>query len=90
MELVAISTDDVQDSSAMADLVGAGFHVLSDFDGSVAESYGVFNLLGDGVAAPGTFIVLPDGAIATYYIGRNVNDRPTPDQILVEVDRFLQ
>ena len=74
----------------MADLVGAGFHVLSDFDASVAESYGVFNLLGDGVAAPGTFIVLPDGAIATYYIGRNVNDRPTPDQILVEVDRFLQ
>ena len=74
----------------MADLVRAKFHVLADTDGAVAESYGVFNMLGDGVAAPATFIIRPDSTIGTYHVGQHISDRPTPEEILDQVDRILQ
>ena len=88
--LVAISTDSTQDAKNMANHVTARFHVLADSDGSVADSYGVFNMLGDGVAAPATFVILPDSTIGTYHVGQHVSDRPTPDEILDQVDRVLK
>ena len=90
IELIAISTDSEADAKNMADLVFAKFHVLSDSSGAVADSYGVFNMLGDGIAAPATFIIRPDSTIATYYIGHDIGDRPPPDQILEEVERVLK
>ena len=90
LELIAISTDNTEDAKNMADLVLAKFHVLADSKGAVADSYGVFNMLADGVAAPATFIIRPDSTIGTYYIGQDIGDRPTPDQILAEADRILK
>ena len=46
----------------MTALAGASFPFLSDPDGATARSYGVFDLLGDGVATPGTFIVEQEGS----------------------------
>ena len=90
VELIAISTDSTEDAKSMADLVFAKFHVLADSDGAVADSYGVFNMLGDGVAAPATFIIRPDNTIGTFYVGQDISDRPDPDQILAEADRVLK
>jgi len=90
VSLAAISTDNVEDADKMAEMIGSRFYVLADADAQTARDYGVFDLHGDGVAAPATFIIDPDGGIAAVHIGRDITDRPTPDQILAEVDRLFK
>lgn len=77
--------DGVQDAAQMAAYTGAEFPVLSDAGGKVARRYGVYNLLGDGVAAPATFIVGRDGSILWRHVGQNIADRPSADEILVKL-----
>ena len=90
VSLAAISTDDMADALKMMELTGAEFAILSDQDAEVAKAYGVYNLLRDGVAAPSAIIVSPEGDIKWQYVGRSVSDRPTPDEILAQVDRLIQ
>ena len=72
----------------MAELTGAGFPILSDEDAEVARDYGVYNLLNDSLATPSVFIVTHGGRIEWRYVGKDVSDRPEPDEILAEVDRL--
>ena len=51
----------------------------------VAEAYGVYNLRGDGLAAPAVFIIDTDGTIVWSYIGNNSHDRPTVQKILKQI-----
>ena len=90
MSLAAISTDDIADALKMVELTGAEFAILSDEDAEVAKDYGVYNLLNDGVATPSAVIVSPEGDIEWKYVGKSISDRPTPDQILAQVDRLIQ
>ena len=66
----------------MTALAGARFPILSDPDGATARSYGVFDLLGDGVATPATFIVKQEGSIGWRYVGQHIGDRATIQDIL--------
>lgn len=81
-ELIAISTDSVEDAKSMESLINASFPILSDATQEVSKSYGVFDVLGDGVAAPATFIVLKDGSVPMGHIGVNIGDRPSPEAIV--------
>ena len=90
VSLAAISTDDIADALKMVELTGAEFAILSDKDAEVSKGYGVYNLLRDGVATPSAVIVSPGGDIEWKYVGRSISDRPTPDEILVQVDRLIQ
>ena len=90
MSLAAISVDNAEDAGRMVEMVGAQFHVLSDADARTARAYGIFDIHGDGVAAPATFIVDPNGEIAALHLGRDITDRPAPEQILAEVDRLFR
>jgi peroxiredoxin len=81
-ELVAISTDSIEDAKSMASVVNASFPILSDTTQTVAKSYGVFDILGDGVAAPATFIILNDGSVPMGHIAANIGDRPSPQDII--------
>ena len=72
--MLAISVDTLEYARQMQGLVGARFPVLADPDHSVASAYGIFDLLGDGVAAPATFIVSSKADIS-YYIGSEIGDR---------------
>lgn len=69
----------------MAQLVRAEYPILADVNHSVADAYGVFNLLNDGVATPSVFVVDPTGRMVWSYIGRDIDDRPSPDEILSHV-----
>ena len=80
--MVAISMDGIPDAAQMAAHAGAGFPVLSDPEGSAVRRYGVYDLLGDGVAAPAVFIVGKDGRIVWRQVGRNIADRPTAEEVL--------
>ncbi len=62
--------------------VQAQFPMLSDVDHQVADTYGVYNLLGDGYAAPATFVIDQQGTVVWSYVGQEAGDRPTPQEIL--------
>ena len=66
-------------------LVGARYPMLADPGHHAARAYGVYNLLGDGRAAPSVFIVRDDGRIHWTYVGQAASDRPTTAQILEQL-----
>ncbi len=85
MALVGISIDDVEAARQMAAAVGADYPLLADPTHHVADAYGVFNLLGDGVATPSVFVVKPDRTIHWSHIGRSISDRPSTTDILTRI-----
>ena len=78
---MAVSTDGQTNALRMTALSGAKYHVLADPDGATARSYRVFDLLGDGVATPATFIVDGDGGIRWYQVGVDIADRAGVQEI---------
>ena len=88
MEVVAVSTDLEVDALLMAGLVGAEFPILPDPGGRLVRTYGVFDLLGDRVAAPATIIIGKDRSILWSQISRTVGGRPTADDILRQLDEL--
>ena len=87
--LAAISTDLLVDAERMEVMAGAEFPILADTNENVSKSYGVFNLLGDGVAAPATFVILPDGGVVWGYVGVDIGDRVPTLAILEVLDVVL-
>lgn len=85
VEVVAISIDGVLDAFNMITLVGAEFPILPDTEGNVVRQYGVYNLLGDGVGTPATFIIGEDGAIRWSYVSQDIADLPSADDILLRL-----
>ena len=57
IDIIAVSTDDQEDTQAMIDEVSASFEIISDATYTISQQWEVFNILGDGVAAPAAFII---------------------------------
>ena len=72
-----MSKDDVPDAAEMRAFVGAEYVILADPEGVAVKSYGVNDLLGDGLAAPSTFIVGSDGIVRWAFVSNNETGRPT-------------
>jgi len=81
-EILAVAFQDTARARTMAQAIGADFPILADANHTVADAYGVFNLLGDGVATPSVFVIDPAGRIVWTYVGQDANDRPSAGQIL--------
>lgn len=81
-EVIAISVDNMSDTKLMAGLVSASYPVLSDEAHVVTEKYGLFNLLGDGVSAPGTYVITPDKRIRLGHVGQSIGDRVSARAII--------
>jgi len=81
-ELVALAYHDVAQAQQMDQLVQAEYPLLADAQHAVADAYGVFNLLGDGVSTPSVFVIDRAGQMVWSYIGQDANDRPAPSIIL--------
>ena len=82
--------DAVPDAANMSAAAGAQFPVLADPDGEVVRAYGVYDLLGDGVAAPATFIITPGDGIRWRQVGQDIADRPTADELLLRLEDLLE
>lgn len=80
--VVALSVDPLEAVTLLKRELGLEYPVLSDADTAVSREYRVYNLLGDRLAAPSMFILDEDGIVRWRYIGRDLADRPTPEQIL--------
>jgi thioredoxin-dependent peroxiredoxin len=81
-EVMAIAVQDQAGAQTSAQQANASFPILADPDHRVAEAYGVYNLLGDGVATPAVFVIDTSGQIIWSHIGQNISDRPTNETIL--------
>jgi peroxiredoxin Q/BCP len=81
-EILAVAVHDLASAGLVAQVTGATFPLLADPDHAVADAYGVYNLLGDGLATPSVFIVDPSGQIVWSYVGQNAGDRPGVQTIL--------
>ena len=75
-EVVAISIDDLSGAQAMAGSSGVAFPILYNPAKDVVEAYGVFNLTGDGLATPSTFIIDTSGVIRYKFVGTTTHRTP--------------
>lgn len=81
-QIVAIAVQDQAGARTAQQETGVTYPILADANHQVAEAYGVYNLLGDGVATPSVFIIDESGQMVWSYIGQNVSDRPNNQTIL--------
>ncbi|MFQ5576855.1 MAG: peroxiredoxin family protein [Anaerolineae bacterium] len=81
-QIIALAYQNQNDARQSVAETGAAYPILADADHRVAGQYGVFNLLGDGVATPAVFIIGPNREILWSYIGANIADRPSNKTIL--------
>lgn len=58
------------------------YPLLADPKHRVAEAYGVYNLLGDQLAAPSVFIIDTGGRVVWSHVGQSPGDRPDAQTIL--------
>ena len=86
-EVLAISTDDLEGAEWVVDRVGIEFPILYDSSENVPKEYGVFNLLGDGLATTSTFIIGKDGRIGFQYVGARISDQPPTERVIDELRR---
>lgn len=83
-EVIALAVAPREAVEGVRATLGLSFPLLADPEHRAAEMYKVYNLLGDGLAAPAVFI-LQDGRIHWSYVGQNSADRPSVDEILAHL-----
>jgi peroxiredoxin len=84
IDIIALSTDDQENTQAMIDEVNPTFKIISDSTYTISQQWEVFNLLGDGVAAPSAFIIGKNNAILWAHRGSSSSDRPPTDFLLAK------
>jgi peroxiredoxin len=82
VKVVALAVTSVEAVDSLQQGLGIPYLMLADPDHQVSEDYGVYDLLGDGLAAPSVFIISADGQIVWRYIGQNSADRLSAEKIL--------
>lgn len=85
--LVAVAAVPPEEVAAMKAELGLGFPVLADPSHAAAESYGVYDRLGDGLAAPAAFVIDREGRIRWRYVGGGVADHPAAARVLAALRR---
>ena len=82
-EVLAISVDNLAGAERVVSQLGIPFPILYDPSKQVPQEYGVFNLLGDNLATPSTFILDKEGVIRWKYVASgSISDRPSVSEIL--------
>ena len=90
IDIIAVSTDDQEDTQAMIDEVSASFEIISDATYTISQQWEVFNILGDGVAAPAAFIIGKNNSILWAHRGSSPSDRPPTDFLLAKTLELLK
>ena len=86
--MLAISTDDLSGAQSIVGKVGIEFPVLYNSDTDVVDAYGVYNLRGDNLAAPATFIIDTEGIVRWSHISRRTSDRPKTSEIIEQLEEL--
>jgi peroxiredoxin len=81
-EVLAISTDDLQDAESVVERLVLDFPILYDSGATVVREYGIYDLNHDSLASPSTFVIDKSGEIRWKHIGEGRYDRATNQQII--------
>ena len=82
MEVIAIAVAPAAAIEGWCQSAQTTYPVLADPAHRVTEAYGVYNLLGDGFAAPAAFVIDMDGRIVWSHVGWNYSDLPSVQTII--------
>jgi peroxiredoxin len=85
VEVIALAVAPATSVNGAQQATGATYPLLADPAHRVAEAYGVYNLLGDGLAAPSVFVIDADGHIAWNHVGQHPGDRPSAQTVLEQL-----
>jgi peroxiredoxin len=89
-EMLAVSVDEQSYAWSMAQTTGARFQILSDVEKKTITEYGILNAEEHGgIAHPSIFILDKEGRIRYMHVGKNPQDRPPDETILVEVKKVV-
>lgn len=66
----------------MAKHARASFPILADEGHAVTSSYGLYDLLGDGVSVPAALFLNSDSELLGAYVGESIGDRLPADAII--------
>ena len=80
--MVSVVVTSIQVVDGWCQRAGISYPLLADPGHHVAEAYGVYNLLGDGLAAPAVFVIRPDGHIAWSHVSQSAAEQPSAQTIL--------
>lgn len=87
-DLIAVSVDQQSFAWSMAQTTGAKFQILSDSEKTTINDYGIVNAAEhDGIAHPSIFILDKEGKIRYMHVGKDPQDRPSDETIVVEVKK---
>ncbi len=89
-ELIAISTDLPEKTRSTVEEIGVEFPVLSDVDGSVSDSWGVFNILSNGHAAPSLVLFSSSGDEIARQVASTASELPGIDEMLQTIQRSAE
>jgi len=81
-QIVALAVQNQNGATQSAQFAEVSYPILADPDHAITELFGVYDLLGDGVAAPAVFIIDQAGQITWSHIGVDLGDRPANQVIL--------
>jgi len=84
-EVVALVVASIDKVEGWCKRAGVSYPMLADSEHQVSAAYGVYNLLGDSLAAPAVFVVDTDGRIVWSYIGQHSSDRVNAQTILEQL-----
>jgi len=88
VEVLAISTDSLEDTAGIVERIGLQFPVLYNVEGDIPRAYGIFNLYGDGLATGSAFLVDLDGNLAWRAMYSGVHDLIRSSDILAAIDEL--
>jgi len=84
-EILAISVQQPEIGQYVSELLDLQYPVLSDLEHQAVDAYGVYDLLGDSLAAPSVFVIDMDGVIRWVYVGESSGDRPSNEMIVEQL-----
>ena len=89
-ELIAVSVDEQSFAWSMAQTTGAKFQILSDAEKKTITEYGIVNAAEHGgIAHPSIFVLDKEGRIRYMHVGKDAQDRPPDETILVELKKVV-
>ena len=87
--MIAVSTDNLSGAEQSVALFGAQYPILyTAKDSSVPESFGVFNLHGDGLASASVFLVSDANEIVWSSIGTSYTHQVKASEILDQIELY--
>ena len=86
VQIIALAVQSQEEAASSIEKSKAQYPILADAEHTVAELYGVFDLLSGvpvkGKATPSVFIIEQNGQIVWAYIASNISDRVSSKTIL--------